>query len=385
MIAMKDMRQGLLRSIKRPSGAMLHLAILALAAGLIAGLPVQPARAQMGLDPLTFDQLAAIADTGDDEAQYRLGRAYEYGEGVSVHLNKAVAWYTRAADQGNINAAFRLARLLHEGGRGLRADPERAMPYYNMAARAGHPEAQNWIGYAYQHGIGVEQNYELAVMWYRRSAKWGIAAAQNNLGLMFLTGEGVRRDYNLASALFEQAVRQGYQWAQNNLAGMYEMGWGVERDMDKARWLYQSAAAQGNPNAEKNLARLMREARGKVIPKPKPTLLADGTIAEEDDSDTADTAAVTVPEEPEEAPAPQVAEDRTDEAKPTPAAASARPDSLSALARHAPGSSRSVTDANATGGDRAANPSAGGEAGAADADDEPGGLKVDSSDTVSRD
>ncbi len=389
--------------LARSSGTGAVLAGLTVAVALLA----TPAHAQRGLNPLdyySFDQMMVLAEDGNQQAEYRIGIAYETGQGVKVHLGKAAKWYARAAEQGHVDAAYRLGRLLHEGGRGLRVDPEKAVVYYNQAARAGHPDAQNWLGYAYQHGIGVEQNTELAVMWYRRSAKWGVAAAQNNLGLMFLTGKGVRRDYNLAAALFEQAVRQSYPWAQNNLAGMYEMGWGVKRDMDKARALYQAAAIRGNPNAQKNYARLMREARDHVIPRPKPVLteLADASDAGDGapvgGNETADNEADAAGETGgkmrqaalQDAPA-QGQEAGTPALVPS---ASGEADSLSALADPAKvdtSSPHAAQPSASRDGETAETDDAGGteavEASVAEAelDDEPGGLKVDTSETFNRD
>ncbi len=56
-------------------------------------------------------QLRKAADSGDADAQYKLGVRYEKGEGVSADPVEAAKWYKLAADQGNTLAAQALAAL----------------------------------------------------------------------------------------------------------------------------------------------------------------------------------------------------------------------------------------------------------------------------------
>jgi TPR repeat protein len=46
---------------------------------------------------------------GQADAQYRLGRLYESGEGVKKDMKRAAHWYRRAARNGNKEAKLRLA------------------------------------------------------------------------------------------------------------------------------------------------------------------------------------------------------------------------------------------------------------------------------------
>jgi TPR repeat protein len=124
------------------------------------------------------------------------------------------------------------------------------------APQLGHVEAQNWLGYSYQHGLGTEQSDASAVEWYIKAANSGLAAAKNNLGLMHLTGKGVPQDPGTAFALCDQAAKQGDVWGINNLGGLYEMGWGVSQDRQKALTYYKQASEQGIKAAAENLKRL---------------------------------------------------------------------------------------------------------------------------------
>jgi TPR repeat protein len=73
-----------------------------------------------------FNDLSAEATQGDASAQYMLGKRYYDGEGVGRDYEKAVEWWTKAAEQGNA-------------------------------------EAQFWLGLCCQYSYGVEQDYEKAI------------------------------------------------------------------------------------------------------------------------------------------------------------------------------------------------------------------------------
>jgi TPR repeat protein len=208
------------------------------------------------LEALPFDKKVKLARAGDEEAQMAVANAYATGEGVKKSPIQAARWYRLAAQRGNAEAQFRLARIVHVGARGLDRNPELAAQLYEAAARQGHHEAEYWAGYVYETGEGVEKDAAKAIDYYRKAADAGEASAQNNLGLIYLNGKDVARDLTEAFRLFKEAAAKDDPWAQNNLGGMYEMGWGIAADRAEAVRLYRLAAARGNPHAITNLKRL---------------------------------------------------------------------------------------------------------------------------------
>jgi hypothetical protein len=227
--------------------------LLALACWQIASMP---ASAQT-LDELSFSKKLKLAKVGDEDAQLAVARAYEIGRQVKRNRLEAAKWYRTAAEQGNVEAQFRLGRLVHQGGDGLKQDLQMAAKLYETAAELGNVDAQNWLGYVYQHGIGLEVNEKNAFEWYRRAADAGHAAAQNNLGLMYLTGKGTARSLEKAFEYFSKSAAQQEAWGINNLGGMYEMGWGTAKDRNRALELYKQAADLKNPPAKDNYQRLL--------------------------------------------------------------------------------------------------------------------------------
>jgi hypothetical protein len=61
------------------------------------------------------------------------------------------------------------------------------------AADQGDADAQNNIGWLYDHSEGVAQDYAQAMSWYRKAADQGHAEAQYNIGVLFEEGNGVSR------------------------------------------------------------------------------------------------------------------------------------------------------------------------------------------------
>ncbi len=76
------------------------------------------------------------AEKGDADAQYNLGRAYQYGFGVAVNLAESAEWYGRAAGQGLPSAQHALA-LMYENGWGVSRDYVAADKWYTLAAKGG--------------------------------------------------------------------------------------------------------------------------------------------------------------------------------------------------------------------------------------------------------
>ena len=123
-----------------------------------------------------------LAEQGHADAQYRLGWAYRYGEGVPQDDDEAVKWYRKAAEQGQVEAQLRLGNWSYRcpGGIGWRcrlisANPDytEAAKWYRLAAEQGNAEAQRSIGAMYAEGQGVPQDYVLAHKWLNLAAAQG--------------------------------------------------------------------------------------------------------------------------------------------------------------------------------------------------------------------
>ena len=108
------------------------------------------------------------AEAGYDFSQYALGRLLE----TQKRTEEAVAWYEKAAAQGNPDAACQLGKLYLQGEL-VSKDVPKALEYLTASARQGSPFAQYILGKLYLMGKDVEQDREKAYRWFEMSAEQG--------------------------------------------------------------------------------------------------------------------------------------------------------------------------------------------------------------------
>lgn len=157
-----------------------------------------------------FDEDMEMGVKGDMDAQFRLGMAYEYGlSGCDFDRNKAYQWYA-------------------------------------LAARQGHSEAANKIGYYFCN----KRQYEEAAKWFQAAADAGSPRAKHNLAMLLLTDELEIADAAEGAKLLMSLAKDGYVPAQYDLGVCYENGIGVyPYDPEALKW-YQKAADEDHVEAQ---------------------------------------------------------------------------------------------------------------------------------------
>ncbi|KAI8374273.1 uncharacterized protein BYT42DRAFT_575784 [Radiomyces spectabilis] len=122
------------------------------------------------------DLYTQAAQYGYAPSQFRLGLAYENGFlNCPVDPRRSIAWYSKAAEQGDVESELALSGWYLTGAEGVlnQSDTE-AYLWARKAAEKGSSKAEYAVGYYTETGIGVKQNLDDAKKWYMR------AAAQNN-------------------------------------------------------------------------------------------------------------------------------------------------------------------------------------------------------------
>lgn len=112
------------------------------------------------------------AELGYKYSQFRLGSAYEYGMlGCPVDARQSIAWYSRAAAQGEHQSELALSGWYLTGAEGLvqQSDTE-AYLWARKAAGSGLAKAEYAMGYFTEAGIGTPASLEEAKRWYWRAA-----------------------------------------------------------------------------------------------------------------------------------------------------------------------------------------------------------------------
>jgi TPR repeat protein len=160
----------------------------------------QPAKA--------VDSLQYAAEKGHAVAQWKLGRMYAEGDGVTQDDLKAFQYFRAIADSHAddspntpqarfvANAFVALGHYYLEGipKSDVKADPVRAREMFAYAASYfGDPDAQYYLARQYLDGKGAPHDPRQAARWFGLSAQKGQCEAQAMLGAMLFSGDHVPR------------------------------------------------------------------------------------------------------------------------------------------------------------------------------------------------
>jgi len=225
---------------------------ISIAASLIAFLAPLPGLADMapihGVAQKEMQQFRQAAEQGASFLFYDIGWNYELGRGVKADEQEALRWYQRGAKAGDSRAQYRLGRYAQNGGNSFPRDLKQAYDWYLRAAGQGHPGAQHALSLMLAGGQGVKQDDAAAFRWIEHAAAQGNAEALHRLGFHLITGRGVARNAERARQVCQQAAEKGLDNAQFDLAQFYLRGDGVPRDVAMAiPWLERACTGLARP------------------------------------------------------------------------------------------------------------------------------------------
>jgi TPR repeat protein len=81
-----------------------------------------------------------LANSGDKDAMYQLGRLFEEGKGVELSLTSAAKWFYEAAKKGHLEAQYKMGDFYLDG-RGGEKSERKAGIWLETAAKGGHKMA----------------------------------------------------------------------------------------------------------------------------------------------------------------------------------------------------------------------------------------------------
>lgn len=116
------------------------------------------------------------AEKGERDAQFNLGQAYKLGRGVPADPDKAVELYRKAAAQGHEPAEANLGWLLFQQGK-----REEAIPLLQRAAARGDAHGQYLLGIAYFNGDALPRDWPRAYRLMTAAAATGLPQAKDAL------------------------------------------------------------------------------------------------------------------------------------------------------------------------------------------------------------
>jgi len=251
---------------------------------------------------LALSLLRPLAESGNPEAELQVGYLYYWGHGVNRDGQEAERLFKLAADQGNAQGQYELARLyqsrgmyqeamnlyklsadqdyapsmfgigvLYEAGMGVPKNPAEGLKWIKVSADKGAPDAEINLELRYENGgQGLPKDPEKAVFWMKKCAGQKIAGCQYSLGTWYLYGrQGVPVSPNDAIQMFESIISSAsaldsqVAQAQAQLGLIYANGAGVVRDYSKAAEYWRAALGKGTGAiAEFGLGALYYEGRG---------------------------------------------------------------------------------------------------------------------------
>ena len=112
-----------------------------------------------------------------DEAKYLLIGSLQ---ALECYDEELIGLLQELAEQGDREARFALGSCYLEG-KGVPRDYAKAMAWYLLAARQGHPTAQNNVGYMYEERLISSSDPDTAAAWYLLAASNGCRLGQENL------------------------------------------------------------------------------------------------------------------------------------------------------------------------------------------------------------
>lgn len=204
--------------------------------------------------------LARRAAAGESEAQARLGAFHVSTCGGDKNVNEGIQLLERAAAHGNVQAQLTLGetyrdQAYREGKAGAR-DMQKAVAWFEKAAVADDARAQNNLGVALRMGQGVVKNEANAARLFRIASQQKLHEAEYNLGTLYDQGQGVEQDYETARDWYESAAeaRYGDSDAEYRLGILYEKGLGGAKDPKGSVEWFEKAAEHGSFYAALRLA-----------------------------------------------------------------------------------------------------------------------------------
>ncbi len=180
---------------------------------------------EVPLDSRSRQTYETVSTSGGSIADLRnLMRDSDQGKSSSVQWDSAFKLAQRLAQEGDKEAQYYLGKMY------VNAPGHQKLSYayqwFKTAAEAGYPEAQAALAKLYWNGDAAEgENLEEAVRWFTKAADQSNADGQFGLGMAFELGKGVpKRDFKKAGDNFRLAAMQGHAKARAALETLRRRG-----------------------------------------------------------------------------------------------------------------------------------------------------------------
>ena len=206
-----------------------------------------------------WDKLLQFAKNNDGKSQYQVACYLENGIAnvVEQNLSEAFEWYQKAYENGNIDAAVRLADFLSEGIV-CKQDIDLAIKLYNICIENGSSIASSNLATIYRDKQDFEQAFELYKKTQELEKTYPLA-----LALCYYYGIGTIENGIKAMEIFLAISNDSmtYQYdideANYYLGKIYLEGKIIAKSLDKARYYLEVANADNDHHSANELLLLI--------------------------------------------------------------------------------------------------------------------------------
>ena len=197
---------------------------------------------------ITYFQKAA--DKSQPYAAYMLGRMYAKGEGTQIDTETSNHYYSIAIsgfeklvkdERADDNTYYKLARM-YSKGLGTQINMDKAVKYWKKACEAGNVNALYDYAKALMYGEGIEKDCDKAVELLKQAIYKGSINAKRLLANEYLTGEHLIQDTVLGIDLLKECAAEGDASSNYKLGKIFNEGlFGVEEDPAEAQKYFSCA------------------------------------------------------------------------------------------------------------------------------------------------
>lgn len=157
----------------------------------------------------TVQRLLQYLENNDPSAYFEAGAAAFEQTIPDVTQMDGVNFFQKAAELGDPDGLYMMARLCLGGQFGTKGDWKCALPHLEGAAKGGHVDAIFLIGQVHYDGGVGKKNHKLAFDYYRQAAERGHVYATYMAAWQANNGEGTKKDHVLAYRLARNLAEQG--------------------------------------------------------------------------------------------------------------------------------------------------------------------------------
>lgn len=189
------------------------------------------------------EYLVKAGNLGAASASYKLGRELWNAQRINFDGERAVSWFTRAADQGHLDAQKFMGDWFSDHRQNSPKDVRKAIQYFEMAAQQGDKEAMYRLGMYYKNGDGAEKNYQRAAELFKTAGAYSnVQHAKYEFAYMQENGFGVEKNEAESFSTYQfLALHEKMPEAACRLAKMYIDGRHVKQDYEQAKQYIQQA------------------------------------------------------------------------------------------------------------------------------------------------